>query len=61
MLGQKAKDKNKLLDSTSLFSNLKDEERPMKQTTKVNLVQSQNTNFDGIWSRSGSSFQRQID
>ena len=40
MLSQKARDDNKLPDLQALLSNLEDEERRMKQTTKVNLAQS---------------------
>ena len=38
MLGQKIKNNNKLPDLQALLSNLEDEERRIKQTTKVNLV-----------------------
>lgn len=40
MLSQKAKNEIKVPDLPSLHWNFKDKERRMKQTTKVNLVQS---------------------
>ena len=55
MLSQKARDENKLPNLSSLLSNLEDEERCMKQTTKVNLAQSQSTSTGGTSSRGGSS------
>ena len=55
MLSQKARDDNKLPDLQALLSNLEDDERRMKQTTKVNLAQSQNTSSGGVLSRGGSS------
>ena len=55
MLSQKARDENKLPDLPSLLSNLEDEERRMKQTTKVNLAQSQSTSSGSTSSRGGSS------
>ena len=59
ILSQKARDDNKLPDLQALLSNLEDKERCMKQTTKVNLVQSQNTSLGGISLRSGSSSRAQ--
>ena len=55
MLSQKARDDNKLPDLQALLSNLEDEKRCTKQTTKVNLAQSQNTGSGGTSSRVGSS------
>ncbi len=55
MLCQTTRDDNKLLDLQVLLSNLEDEERRMKQTTKVNLAQSQSTSSGGTSSRGGSS------
>ena len=59
MLSQKAKDDNKIFDLQALLSNLKDEERRMKQTTKVNLAKSQSTCSGGTSSRGGSSSRAQ--
>ena len=47
MLSQKARDDNKLPDLQALLSNLEDKERRMKQTTTVNLAQSQSTSSSG--------------
>ena len=55
MLSQKARDENKLPDLPSLLSNLEDEERRLKQTTKVNLAQSQSISSGSTSSRGGSS------
>lgn len=49
ILIQKAKDKYKLPDIQALLSNLKDEEYYIKQTIKVNFIQSHTTS-------SGSGF-----
>ena len=59
MLSQKARDDNKLPDLQALLSNLEDEEHRMKQTTKVNLTQSQSTSLGGALSRGGSSSRAQ--
>ncbi len=55
MLSQKARDDNKLPDLQALLSNLEDEERRMKQTTKVNLAQSQSTGSGSTLTRGGFS------
>ena len=59
MPNQKARDDHKLLDLYVLPSNLEDEEHRMKETTKVNLAQSQNTSLGGTFSRGGSSSRSQ--
>ena len=43
MLSQKARNNNKRSDLQVFLSNLKDQECRMKQTTKINPTQSQNT------------------
>ncbi|MCJ1347526.1 hypothetical protein MMC31_005751 [Peltigera leucophlebia] len=58
MLGQKARDDNKLPDLPGLLSNLDDEERRIKQTTQVNLAQSQGTTSGGGTSSTGGSSSR---
>ena len=60
ILSQKTRDKNKLLNLSSFLSNLEDEKRCMKQTTKVNLVQSQNTSIGSTSLRGGSSSCAQV-
>lgn len=55
ILSQKVRDNNKLLDLQAFLSNLKDKKRYMKQTTKVNLTQSQYVSSDSILLKSDSS------
>ena len=57
MLSQKVSEDNKLPNLQALLSNREDETRRMKQTTKVNLTQSQSTSLSGTFSRGGSSLR----
>ena len=54
ILSQKARDENKQPNLSGFPSNLEYKKRCMKQTTKVNLTQSQDTSTDSTFSRSGS-------
>ena len=56
ILSQKTRDNNKLLDLQAFLLNLKDKKRHMKQTTKINLAQSQITSSSDIFLKNGSSF-----
>ena len=55
MLSYKARNDNKLPNLQTFLSNLKNKKHCMKQTTKINLAQSQNTSSDSILLRGGSS------
>lgn len=59
MLSQKVKNKNKFSNLSSLFSNLENKKCCIKQTTKVNFAQSQNTSIDGISLKNGLSLYAQ--
>lgn len=53
MLSQKARDNNKFPNLQVFLSNLKDKKLCIKQTTQVNLAQSQNTGLSDILLRGG--------
>lgn len=55
ILGQKAKNKNKLPNLQVLFFNLKNKKRYIKQSIKVNLAQSQSNILNNVLLKNGSS------